>query len=143
MYSDIEEVFRGISLRWPSFLNVPPSQGRLEDCLLWVIPVPYDSTVSFQPGARFGPSAIIQASHELEDWDELLNKDSSVVGISTLPALEPIVDSPSKFLDVVSDVVSMALKYEKLPVLLGGEHSITVGSVRTIVDKCPGAQVLY
>ena len=143
MYYDAEEVLQGLSLRWPSFLNVPPSQGKLEDCLFWVIPVPYDSTASFQPGARFGPSAIIQASHELEDWDELLSKDSSVVGISTLPALEPIVDSPSKFLDEVFDVVSIAMKYEKLPVLLGGDHSITIGSVRAIVEKFPGVQVIY
>ena len=73
----------------PSFLDypapgVPPGSARAA-----LIPVPYDGTVSYRPGARFGPAAIIAASAQMEDYDIELGCDPSALGIHTAPAVEP------------------------------------------------------
>ena len=115
MHQDFETIFSHFTLGWPTFLNTMPSDGRPSECLIWVIPVKYDSTVSYYSGTRHGAKAIIDASSELEDFDVDLGKDSSLVGISTLPYLEPDVSSPIKMIEVVESVVEEAFKNDKIP----------------------------
>lgn len=143
MHQDFETIFSHITLGWPTFLNTMPSDGRPSDSLIWVIPVKYDSTVSFYSGTRHGAKAIIDASSELEDFDVDLGKDSSLVGISTLPYLEPDVSSPIKMIEVVESVVEEAFKNDKTPFVLGGEHTLSVGSVSAANKYYDNLSVLY
>ncbi len=100
-----------------------------------VIPVPYDSTTTYKAGARDGPHAIIDASRNLEFFSEETNFDISKLGVYTTEELSPNLDSPAKTIDSVEKEVNNILNASKLPVLLGGEHSIAIGSIRAISKK--------
>ncbi len=113
-----------------------------------LIPVPYDSTVSFRSGARDGPESIISASYGLEDYDPELELDVSQIGIHTTDALEPHMGGPGPMVERVRDAVAAFLgpggtEPKKTLGLLGGEHSITAGSVQAHAEAYPSLSVLY
>ena len=93
-----------------------------------VLSAPYDGTVSYGTGARNGPGAIIDASRQVETYDISLGRDFSECGIFTEEELECNRGSPEKNCGYVKEAVAEVLKAGKLPVLLGGEHSVSVGA---------------
>ncbi|MHC4194223.1 MAG: agmatinase [Planctomycetota bacterium] len=102
-----------------------------------LIPVPYDSTSSSKQAARRGPEAILRASRNLELFDSELGIETFKVGIQTLGEVEPNVNSPFENSQVVEAVVTDVLQEGKLPVVIGGDHSLTVGAVRAALNKYP------
>lgn len=100
-----------------------------------IIPVPYDLTASYGTGTRHGPLAIIEASSHLELYDDEIKEETASIGIHTLNHVEPLCSSPEKMVERVEEVVSRVLSSNKLPVILGGEHSITVGAVQAMVNS--------
>ena len=126
-----------------NFLALPPEQSSLEAAKVVLIPVPYDSTTSFRSGSRDGPQAIITASSGLEDYDFELELDVSEIGVHTTGAIEPHMAGPSPMTERTKDVVAAYLEMGKTVGLLGGEHSITIGSVRAHVEAYPSLSVLY
>ena len=100
-----------------------------------VLPVPYDSTTTYKTGARDGPHAIIDASRNLEFFTEELEQDISKLGIYTTEELAPNLDSPEKTIDSIEKEVTLLLGDSKMPLLLGGEHSIAIGSIRAVSKK--------
>ena len=103
-----------------------------------ILPVPYDRTTCYQAGARNAPDAILHASHQLEFFDEELGFDPSV-GVVTLEPLEMRADGPRAMLDVVREEVGAVLAAGIVPIVIGGEHSITVGAVEALRDVHPGS----
>jgi agmatinase len=114
----------------------------LRDAKFIVIPVPYDLTSTYQPGSRRGPAAIIEASTNMELYDEELKKETYMAGIhTTLPAA---IDArgPKNMVNIVRKKISRIAKLNKIPVILGGEHSITLGAVQAMIEKYPELTVL-
>ncbi len=136
---------KGNDLPWVpyNFLALTEEQSRLDTAKVVLIPVPYDSTTSFRSGARYGPAAIIEASNGLEDYDWELDLDVSELGIHTTSALEPHVGSPELMAQRVKDAVACYLKQGKATGVLGGEHSVAIGSVQAHREACPDLSVLY
>lgn len=130
-------------LQWRTFLDTPPHEDEPASAAAFIIPVPYDSTTSFRSGARDGPAAIIEASRHLEDYDIELDCDISQVGIHTTPELQPRMDGPQSMSAAVRAAVKRTALQGKLPVLLGGEHSITVGAVQALTELHTDLSVLY
>jgi len=126
-----------------NFLALPEEQSGLEQARAVLIPVPYDSTTSFRAGARDGPGAIIYTSGSLEDYDWELDLDVSRLGIHTTPALEAHVGSPELMVRRVKEAVAAYSRLGKLVGVLGGEHSITIGSVQAHLETYPDLSVLY
>ncbi|MFN3974576.1 MAG: agmatinase [Dehalococcoidia bacterium] len=126
-----------------NFLALPPEQASLERAHFVVVPVPYDSTTSYKAGAREGPSAIIAASRFLEDYDPSLGWEPCSLGIATLPEVEPHLGDPHATIQRVAQVVGAILEMGKMPVLLGGEHSIALGGVLGAMRHAQGLSVLY
>jgi agmatinase len=126
-----------------NFLALPPEQSSLETAKIALIPVPYDSTTSFRSGSRDGPEAMITASYGLEDYDFELELDVSEIGIHTTGAIEPHMAGPGPMTLRIKDVVTTYLDIGKTVGLLGGEHSITIGSVQAHVEAYPSLSVLY
>ncbi|HUC38515.1 MAG TPA: agmatinase [Candidatus Acidoferrum sp.] len=108
-----------------------------------VLPIPYDSTSTYKVGSREGPHAIIEASRQVEFYSEELNRDISKIGIFTLDELAPDFDSPKKMVDRIAREVSLILDDSKVPLLLGGEHTIAVGAVKAISKKHKDFSVLH
>ena len=133
------------NLPWvPSnFLALPPENCELDQAGVVLIPVPYDSTTSFRGGARYGPGAIIDASYGLEDYDTELDLDVSQVGIHTTAAVEPHMGGPAEMVQRVRSAVRSYAGNGRLVGVLGGEHSVSIGSVQAQLEVHPGMSVLY
>ena len=125
-----------------NFAGLFPPYGDFQAAAVAVLPVPYDSTTEWHSGTRNGPRAIIEASYYLEWFDLELGKEIHTCGIHTLPDLEPAFDSPETMNSRVYQAVKELLEKSKFVVMLGGEHSISSGSVRAHQEKYPGLSVL-
>ncbi|MCX7982029.1 MAG: agmatinase [Syntrophales bacterium] len=108
-----------------------------------VLPVPYDATTSYQGGTRWGPQAIITASQYLEWYDEELEIEPCDKGIHTASYVECDARGPEHMVSLMEERVRDVLKDKKIPVLLGGEHTITVGAVRALKEYYPDISVLH
>lgn len=135
----------GSALPWvyTGFLALTPEQSALETARVVLIPVPYDSTTSYRSGARDGPAAIIAASGQMEDYDPELDLDVAELGIHTTPALEPHMGGPALMVQRVREVVASRIAPGRVVGVLGGEHSLTAGSVQAHYDAFPSLSVLY
>jgi len=120
-----------------NFLGLPEERSSWEYSRIVIIPVPYDLTTSYLSGTRRGPLAIIDASTHIELFDEELKQDISSVGIHTLGQLEPDTANPKHMIERVEKIVVRCLQAQKFPVVLGGEHSITLGAVRALRSEYP------
>jgi agmatinase len=126
-------IFGGITREYSSF----------DEATFVVVPVPYDLTTTYQAGARNGPAAIIDASCQMELYDEELGVETYREGIHTTEFLEVEAGGPLEMIQSVRKNVAEILAYDKIPVILGGEHSITFGSVQALNDKYPSLSVLH
>ena len=121
-----------------------------EDCAglkkskVCIIQAPYDETLTYIKGARKGPRAIIEASTNMELFDDELQTETYKIGIYTAPPLEfDTPTTPEKAIASVKDAVKEVFDAGKFPVLLGGEHSITVGAVKAAKEVFNEISVLH
>ena len=114
----------------------------MRDALFVVVPVPYDLTSTYQPGSRRGPAAIIEASANMELYDEELNKENYLAGIHTTLPLAINARGPKHMINVVRKKIFKIVSKDKIPVMLGGEHSISFGAVDALKEKYPKLKVL-
>ena len=131
------------SYQWPTFLDTPPSEHVYERSRFVVIPVPYDGTASFRTGGRYGPAAIIQASRHLEDFDVALGLDASEQGIFTFLEATPDLSGPEQLVAQVHKTVAGVVMDGKTPVVLGGEHTVSIGAVRACAERYGDLSVLF
>ena len=100
-----------------------------------IIPFGLEKTVSYGGGTSKGPKEIIKASHQVELFDEDLNKEPyKQIGIKTLkpfPIKKNIIDA----LKQIENINKILLDKKKFPLTLGGEHSLTPGAIRPFVKK--------
>jgi len=94
-----------------------------------ILPVPYDATTYYKPGTKEGPRAIIDASRHMEVYDIESGKPIKDTDVFTLEELEPSKNSPKETLLRIEKVVAQILADKKIPLMLGGEHSITAGAI--------------
>lgn len=114
-----ETVSRFLATEVPA---VAPQAARFH-----VLPVPYEKTVSYGGGTRKGPAAIIAASGQLERWDGA--SDPGAEGIYTWPAID-CRGRPEKVIGAIAARVAEILRLGKMPVVLGGEHTVTWGVIK-------------
>ncbi|MBN2250628.1 MAG: agmatinase [Candidatus Altiarchaeota archaeon] len=106
-----------------------------------VLPVPYERTTTYGKGAAKGPRAIIDASCNMELYDEELDMNMAEEGIATIEPLAADVP-PEEMVDLVRDACARILSDGKFPVVLGGEHSISLGAVLACKEFYPELSVL-
>jgi len=114
----------------------------LDSSRVVMLPVPYEGTVSYRSGTRHGPRAIIEASAHLELYDPELDAEPFQLGIHTAKPIWPDYSAPEHMIHKVSLRCREYLHQNKFVVLLGGEHSVTVGAVQAYVEKYPDMSVL-
>ncbi len=105
--------------------------------------VPFDGTTSFRPGARFGPAAIRGESFGLETYSPYCGRDLIDCRIFDGGDLEPPFGNPRRMLALTQEYAARVLEDGKLPVMLGGEHLITLGAVRAVLERYPGLHVIH
>lgn len=100
-----------------------------------ILPIPYEKTTTYRKGCEHGALAIIEASDQLEAYDDELGKETCLeTGIHTLEAIadtriNPTIN-PEEMLAVTTKTVSKLIQDGKFAIALGGEHAITEGVVR-------------
>lgn len=122
---------------WPprTFAGVDAELAAFDTAQFVVLPTPYDSTTTWRVGTRTGPSAIIDASMNLELFDRELKREIADCGIHTTPEIEPNMSGPQAMIARIESVMGEVLDARKFPVLLGGEHSLTLGGVRALAAR--------
>jgi len=125
-----------------NFGDIDERYSSFDDARFVIIPVPYDLTSTYQAGSRRGPEAIIAASCNLELYDEELLQETYRSGIHTVAPLVVDARGPEEMLTTIYEEVAKIISYDKIPVLLGGEHTLSVGSVRALAEKHPSLSVL-
>ena len=104
---------------------------------------PYDSTTSYRPGARFGPAAIRHESYGLETSSPYQNADLTDFDVFDSGDLELCFGSSELALADMEARAEEILKDGKFPLLLGGEHLVTLGAVRAAVKKYPDQHIVH
>lgn len=115
-------------------MPLPPFGGddarpcSYDDARAVILPVPYEGTVSYGGGASRGPQAILEASAQLEMYDEELDAAIDAVGLHTLPpVLAKAGEPPEALMGRIQAAALPPLREGKLLATLGGEHSISYG----------------
>jgi agmatinase len=127
--------------RRPNFGDLPEQKARENNSAVTILPVPYDGTSTWIKGAENGPTAIIEASANMELYDIETDSEVYLKGIYTdKPVKEN--QSPEKMVEAVSKRVNAHLEKKKFVVLLGGEHSVSVGSIQAHARKYENLSIL-
>ena len=125
-----------------NFGGIEPEYADFERASFVVLPVPYDLTSTYRSGSRLGPAAILDASAHMELYDEELGRETYQCGIHTLPLLEPDARGPKEMVEIIRRETAAVVQANKIPVTLGGEHSISFGCVQALKEKYPALSVL-
>jgi agmatinase len=106
-----------------------------------IVPVPYDETSTWMKGADKGPDAILEASVNLEFYDVETSSEAHLHGINTVvPVSEK--ESPDKLVKAVYDRVLTLLTEKKFPVIIGGNHTVSIGSFRAFAEYFDNLTIL-
>jgi len=108
-----------------------------------ILGCPFDGTASFRPGARFGPSAIRKASWGIETYSPYVKRDLTEFRIHDMGDLELPLGEKKVALDLIREALREILTERKFPILLGGEHLITLPIIEEILRVHPDLHLLH
>jgi len=131
-----------IGFRAHNFLGLSSEFAEFEKSEFVILPVPYEQTTTYQKGTKHAPQAIITASQEVETFDEELRFEACKVGICTLNQMEIITADPQRMLEKVCQATKELISKEKKVVMVGGEHTISIGAVKAFWERYPNLSVL-
>jgi len=124
-----------------SFLDMDEELYDLEHARYVLLPVPYDGTSTFVKGADKGPQAILDASDSLELYDVQYQIEACNTGIHTDQHTYDL-SSPDNMVQSVYQRVKHFMEMQKFPILLGGEHSVSVGAIKAMSEQYEDLTVL-
>lgn len=134
-------VCRLMPVNHKQFGDFEPEYTDSATAAIAILPVPYDGTSTWVKGADKGPQAILDASYHLEFYD--IETDSEVFrkGIYTEPAIEGL-DAPEDVSAAVCQRTTALLDKGKFPVILGGEHSVSIGVIEAMANRYENLTIL-
>ena len=114
-----------------------------EDSDIVLFGAPFDSTTSFRPGTRFASHAIRSESYGLETYSPYQDKDLADCRVFDSGDIELCMGSSEIALEQISDRAARILLDDKLPIMIGGEHLVTLGMFREVYKKHPDVQIIH
>jgi agmatinase len=106
-----------------------------------IVPVPYDETSTWLKGAAKAPDAILEASVNLEFYDVETSSEAHLAGINTIaPLLEK--ETPQKLVNAVYDRTLSLLSEKKFPVIIGGNHTVSIGAIKAFSEYFENLTIL-
>lgn len=125
-------------------MNFIGADSSFEDSEIVLFGAPYDSTTSFRPGTRFGPSAMRNESFGIETYSPYQDRDLETnAKVCDEGDLELPFGAPDRALDMIEAKASEILSAGKIPFLLGGEHLVTLGAVRAAARRYPNLCIIH
>ncbi len=125
-----------------NFLGLPSEFSDFDKSEFVILPVPYEQTTTYQVGTKQAPQAIIAASQEVETFDEELKFEACKAGICTLDYMEIPASGQQGMLEKVYQATKRLINKGKKVVMVGGEHTISIGAVKAFKEKYPNLSVL-
>ncbi|MDL2327012.1 agmatinase [Bacteroidales bacterium OttesenSCG-928-A14] len=123
------------------FLDMPAQFHQPENAKYFILPVAYDGTSTFVKGADKGPQAILDASDSLELYDVMYDREACAAGIHTL--CQPFdFSAPEHMVEGVYAEVKSILSLRKFPIIIGGEHSVSIGAIKALSETYANLSVL-
>lgn len=123
------------------FMALPAQFSDRASAAAVILPVPYGATSTWITGADRGPAAIIEASAALETYDLETATEPFRAGVATDPPIEHSGD-PVELAATVRSAVEDILSRSQLPIILGGDHSVTIGAIEACFAAHPGLSTL-
>ncbi|ARQ05278.1 Agmatinase [Macrococcoides caseolyticum] len=117
-------------------------ESSFEEATTVIYGAPFDGTVSNRPGTRFAADAIRSESYGLETYSPYLNKDLEDVRIMDSGDVDITIGNKVKVLEELEDTARTILNADKLPFMIGGEHLVTLGPMRAVLEKYPDAMLV-
>jgi len=118
------------------------AKASFEEGRIVILGCPFDGSASFRPGARFGPSAIRKASWGIETYSPYFRRDLTQLLIHDMGDLELPLGEKKIAFDLIQRALRKILSKNKFPVLLGGDHLITLPILEEILPVYPNLHLL-
>ncbi len=117
-----------------NYAGIPDKYARIDEAKVVLIPVPYDGTSTWQKGSDKGPDAFLDASENMELFDIETRSEVYRKGIYLAP---PVTEdsSPEKMVEAVYKTTKNYIKQDKFVTLFGGEHSVSIGSIKAFNES--------
>ncbi|NNC50992.1 MAG: agmatinase [Flaviramulus sp.] len=125
-----------------TYAGIPGEFAKLEQAKIVLIPVPYDGTSTWQKGADKGPEAFLDASANMELYDIETETEVYQQGIYLAEAIIENV-TPESMVEAVHQATKKYIKKNKFVTIFGGEHSISIGTIRAFNEMFPSLTVLH
>lgn len=125
-----------------NFGGLPEKYSSWKNSKFAIIPIPYDVTASYMTGARNGPMAILSASANMELFDDELKIETYKRGIFTAPFVEANLKTPLSSLREMEKAIEQYIKRNRYPVIIGGEHTVTIGALEPLKKKYGSFSIL-
>ena len=123
---------------YDNFLGLAPEHSGLARAGVLVLPIPFEATVSYGGGTMNGPDAIIAASQQVELYDREFDAEPALeYGVHTLPPVA-LPDDPEAAIDAIAQAATAAAATGTLVVGVGGEHTVSVGFGRGLLEALDG-----
>ncbi len=110
-------------------------EASFEEAEAVVFGAPFDNTASFRPGTRFAAGQMRRDSYYLETYSPRQDRSLDDHQIHDAGDLVLPFGNPAKVLDLIEEATTRILDHDKLPVMIGGEHLVTLGTIRTFFDE--------
>jgi agmatinase len=117
-----------------NYAGIPDQYAKLENAKIVVIPVPYDGTSTWQKGADKGPEAFLEASENMELYDIETNSEVYKEGVYLADSVTED-SSPETMVEAVHQTTKKYINKNKFVTIIGGEHSVSIGTIRAF-DEC-------
>ena len=119
------------------------AKALFEEGRIVILGCPYDGSASFRPGARFGPSALRKASWGIETYSPYFRRDLTRLKIHDMGDLELPLGEKRIAFDLIQKALRKILSKDKFPILLGGDHLITLPILEEILKAYPNLHLLH
>lgn len=118
-------------------------EKEFSDAEIVLFGAPFDGTVSYRPGTRFGPHAMRSESYGLETYSPYQDADLEEASVCDMGDLDLSFGNSTRTISDIERWAEEILDKDKLPFLLGGEHLVTLGSVRAAMQKYPQMHLIH
>ena len=124
------------------FMGLESKTSSLPLCRFVVVPVPFEKTVCYGHGTAKGPAAVIEASTQIELWDEETKTETWELGINTQPAINCKGSTNTVFKNIDKTVRNL-MQYKAIPFYIGGEHTVTQALAQPYIEKYKNLSILH
>lgn len=118
-------------------------ESKFEDSKAVLFGAPFDGTTSFKPGARFAPSAMREDSWAIESYSPYLERDLYELDLFDYGNVEVPYGDKMKTLQMLEDFTDKVVEAGKIPIMIGGEHLVSYGPIKSVWKKYPDLHVIH